>query len=306
MANSLNRLQMSQIESNFNEALLAYQPRFPKIAKMLGGPAGTVYVGKNAVGGIARTLADSATSSVVDNMHSFQAAFTTLEKYKIHKIPKHKLGNEAGLASVGEELAQVAGKNIDNDGFAMLSGLFAAAHPRAGAAAGQVGAGKLALDTGLKGLQGEGGEFLYDTLLATAALSEVSLSALVQLLLKQMDDRGMPLSLATTGNLALVCSAKNAQIAHELIKSSLSGSDNASNYNNGLFNAGVVIWEQVDDDDYFVIDVDHTPLGYYLARAPSVEVTDDTDTMFSNFVVKWHGVPVYDPYLFGVVGCNVA
>lgn len=306
MANVLSRTKINQIEANFIENMLAYKPKYLAVGKELRGEPGTVKVGKNAVGAIAATLADTATSATTSDMHSFEASFSSLQRYVKHTVPAHTLKNQEGMVKVAAELSQIAGKNIDREFFSMIEGLWAAAHPRAGNTAGLVGAGKKAIDTGLKGLIGEGGEFTYDTLLATAAMSETTINALVQLLLKQRDDRGLQLSLATTGKLVVLCAAQNAQIAHEVTKSALSGADNASNFHAPMFGGGITTWEFADPDDYLVIDADNTPFGYYLAESPTVDVKESDDGLFVHFVIKYNGVPVYDPYLYGVVGCNVA
>lgn len=306
MANNLNNKIITQIQANFVEAALLYVPKLTRVGRFESGPAGTVKVGKRASGGIAVTLTDAATSATTSDMHSFEAEFTTLERYVKHTVPSHRMQTEKGLIGVINDLGQVAGKNIDREFFSMTEGLFAAAHPRASNNAGCVGAGKKALDTGLKGLVGETGEFTFDTLLATASLSETSLNALVELLIKQRDDRGLQMSIGQTSKLAVICAAKNVKTAIELTKSTLSGSDMATNYLNTMFGGGVVQWEFTDDDDYMVVDGDNSPFGYYLGREPSVEVRESDDGLFTHFVVKYHGVPVYDPYLYGVVACNVA
>ena len=303
MGNNLNNKNVTLMA--WLTGIASYTPLYPTIGRSMSGDAGTVKVGSHAIGGIASTLADNATSVTATPIASHQAEFTTAERYVMHRFPKHQLNTEKGLLEAITQLGAVAAKNIDRDFFGMVEGLLTAADPRAGTDVGCVGAGKKFFDTGKKGLIGESGEFLYDNKL-TSGLSESALWSAVSAIQARRDDRGLQMRLGQMASLVVVCSSKNAPIAHELIKSVQSGADLADNYMRGIFK-GCVCWEFSDVNDWMVLDTDVTPLGYYLAtgREPTFEVRESEDGFFSILVAKYHGTPVYSPYDYGIVGADV-
>jgi hypothetical protein len=205
---------------------------------------------------------------------------------------------------MAKQLAQVVGNELDAAAGALLSGLFAAAHPRAGAGAGQVGAGKKYLDTGLAFLAGEGGAGTQDNLI-TSALSEAALNTAIKLLLQYKSDRGVSLNLGSMGGLALVVSPAKAQTAHELVVSALSGADMASNFIKGLVTEIVVTNHLTDEDDWFLIDPANTPLAIAY-DSPAVRLTTQTQGLLHDAVVECRYVACKAPYEPGIIGSNIA
>lgn len=302
MANNINTKRI--IQEIWPRALADYSAKHPRFAKEMSGPAGSVRVGRMEVGGIAATLADNATSASAVDLASFEATFTTAKKYIKHTVPTHVLANDTAF---GDALVQLAGKtmaNIDKDVFDLLAALFAANHPRVGTGVGQVGSGKYYLDTGLKGLQGESGEFTYANKIATD-FGETGLDSAFQLLRGLKDDRGVPLNLGLQGDLVLVVNPADLKLAHEVTQSVLSGSDNASNFYRGLV-SDIVDYAFTDADSWFLFAKSSSPMGYYLAEAPNVEIRPSDDGLFTHLVATYTGCPVYSPYEYGLVGSTGA
>lgn len=298
MANNVNTKRI--IQEVWPRAIADYSPKHARFSKELSGPAGSVRIGRMEVGGIALTLADNATSATTVDLASFEATFTTAKKYIKHTVPTHLLANDIAF---GDALTQLAGKtmaNIDKDCFDLLAALMATNHPRVGTGVGQVGSGKYYIDTGLKGLQGEGGEFTYANKIATD-FGETGLDSAFQLMRGWKDDRGVPLNLGMQGDLVLVVNPADLKLAHEVTQSLLSGSDMASNFYRGMV-SDIVDYAFADADSWFLVAKNSTPLGYYMAEGPSVTVTQSDDTLFTHMVATYTGCPVYSPYEHGLVG----
>lgn len=297
MGNNLNTKQISQLD--WANMVAAHPPKYPRVGRVMSGPPGTVRMSGRAFGGIAQTVADNATSVSAQDLASFEAVFTTAQKVVKHTVPSHTVQTEAGLFEGARQLAGKLSRNIDLDFFSGLEGLFSATSPRAGTGVGQVGAGKYVIDTGKKGLQGEGGEFTYANKLS-ADFAESALDSGFQLMRGWKDDRGLPINMGMSG-MALVVNPADIKLAHETTASLLSGSDNASNFYKGLV-SDVVDYQFADGDAWFLIDIENCPVGYYLAIGPSVEITESDDTLFTHFVGKYNGCFVYSPYEYGLVG----
>lgn len=294
MANNLNNLRITQ--EAWQSALATYTPKYPRVGKAMSGPAGSVKISGYAVGGIAQDVPDSGNVTAQD-FASFAATFTTAERVVIHEVASHKLKTEADLIENVQALAAACAKNIDIEFFSGLLGLMTAAHPRVGTGVGQVGSGKLYVDTGKKGLLGEAGEFTYANRVA-ADLDESGLDSAFALMRSWKDDRGLPLGLGN--RLVLVVNPGDYKKAHELTKSVLSGSDMASNIYAGLV-SDIVDWQFTDNDMWVLVDLDATPVGYNLAVKPSLEIRESETGLKTYFVAKYHGCFVYSPYEYGLV-----
>ncbi len=288
---------------------LAEQPTaFTRAGRVRTGLPGTYQIGGIMAGGLAQTVADTDSSVTETPISTIASSAVTTHRVIKHKVPKHVLAQDYALEGWGQQLASDCAVNMSKDYFDFLEGLFAAAHPRAGAGAFQVGAGKKYIDSGLAYLATVGGAGTQDNLL-TAAFSESALSSAYQLMLKYKTDRGVPLHLGTSGGLVLVVGPKNLQTANEVVKSQLSGSDMASNMFNGLIK-DIVCWNfTTDEDDWFLISDPASPscpVGTYIAQAPSVYASPSDDLQFVNLVAEYTSGCFKAPLEAGIVGSNVA
>lgn len=290
----------------FLTALAAAQGKWAKFCKLIdSSDVAQVTLGQGAFGGSLSTVSRTATSNpAASDFFTFETDFPVVHKALVHTFPVKTASSEYAFEDMGVQLAQLIENELDAAAGALLSGLFAAAHPRAGAGAGQVGAGKKYLDTGLAFLQGEAGAGTQDNLL-TSALAEASLNSAIKLMLQYKSDRGVSLNLAASGGLCLVVAPKNAQIAHELVVSALSGADMASNFIKGLISEIVVTNHLADDDDWFLVDPKNTPLAIAY-DSPAVRLTTQTQGLLHDAVVECRLVACKAPYEPGIIGSNVA
>lgn len=303
MASGFNAARIKQA---FAAEAIADHGKAARVGKIVSEPGASSYrVSGAAIGGTANTLASNATSASTSDAFTFEASYTLAQKYIKHTIPLNTLRTDTALGNAGVQMAQAIRAAMDADFFSGLEGCFTADHPRAGAGAGQVGAAKKYLSTGLKYLAGEGGEGTQDNLL-TSALDEAALNSAVQLMLQYRNDRGAPLHLGSQGGLVLVVAAKNAKTAHELVVSQLSGSDMASNFVRGLISDVVVYPFATDDDDWFLVDKANAPVGLVVGDEPTVEVNVSDDGLFAHIVGKWTAAFWRAPYEPGLIGSNVA
>lgn len=290
----------------FVSTLAQSQGMWAKFCKFIDSSGvAQVTLGQGAFGGSMSTVSRTATSNPsASDYFTFESDFALAHKALVHTFPVQTRNSEYAFADMGVQLAQLVENELDAAAGALLSGLFAAAHPRAGAGAGQVGAGKKYLDTGLAYLAGEAGAGTQDNLL-TSALAEASLNSAIKLMLQYKSDRGVSLNLGSMGNLCLVVSPKNAQVAHELVISSLSGADMASNFVKGLVSDIVVTNHLTDDDDWYLIDPKSTPLAIAF-DSPAVRLTTQTQGLLHDAVVECRYVACKAPYEAGIIGVNVA
>ena len=303
MANQANVPVITQ--ASFITGLAEQTSVFARCGRVVTGTGGTFKVSGRSVGGLAAALAKTASALAATDVANFEVDVTTAHKVIKHTVNNKMLTSEKGYENVGTELANKILVSMDKDYMDFLEGLFAAAHPRAGAAVFEVGAGKKFIDTGLAYLQTEGGAGTQDNLITTA-FSETALDAALQLLWKYKDDRGVPLHLGLAGGVVLVVGPKNRKTAQEVVYSDLSGADNAINSQRALI-SDVVTWNlTTDEDDWFLIDVRNAPVGTYIAAPPSVSMGMSDDGLFTHFVAEYESVPFKLPYEYGIIGSNVA
>jgi len=294
------------VQRNFVQAMLEGGGKAPRCMRWVVEPGVQSFrVGQGAFGGIGATLSRTATSASNSDYFTFETSHALDMKVIKHTVPEHTMRSDTGFASAGRQMADAAVGTLDKIAFDGLEGLFSLAHPRAGAGAGQVGAGKKYIDTGLAYLQTEAGAGTQDNLL-TAALSETSLNAAIKLLALQRSDRGVALNNGTNGGLVLVVDPLNMQLAHELTKSALSGADNQSNFLRGQFADVVVYPLTTDADDWFLVDLKNAPVGMVLGTLPTVTMSMTTDGLFVELVAKVECVFFTNPYETGIIGSNVA
>ena len=296
----------SRIMQSFVSAFAEKSNIAARVAPMVPAAGAQSYrVGGAAMGGTASTLSRTATSLTAQDAFSFEASFTMLDRVIKHTIPWTTLASDYALNSAGQGMADSIRDDLDKMFFDGLESLAALAHPRVGAGAGQVGAAIKYMDTGIKYLNGEAGEATQDNMI-TAALSESALNTALKLLQAYRSDRGAALHLGSNGGLTLVVANKNAQTAHELVRSQLSGADMASNYVQGLISDIVVYPFTTDDDDWFLVDPKKAPFGLAIGAAPVVTVTSSDDGLFAHIVGKHSACFWVSPYEAGFVGSDVA
>lgn len=288
------------LQAAFAQGLTDTSPLVSRVGRIVNtGGARTVDIGGGAFGGIGATLSTTATTQSNSDWFTYSASHTVTKKVVKHTVPVHSVNGDYGFEMLGQQLAQSAIKTMDKLFFDGLEGLFAASHPRAGAADGQVGAAKKYIDTGLVYSGGTQDNKLV------AALSETSLNNAVKLLLQYRSDRGIPLHIGAQGGLVLVVDPYNAQIAHELVKSQLSGADMASNFVNGLI-SDIVVWPfTTDADDWFLIDKSIAPVGMALGSDPTARINMSVDGLFYECVAEVDCCFVKSPYEYGIIGSDV-
>ena len=304
MASSENALRI--VQASFAQGIAATGSKAAMAGRIIPATgAATFKIGNGAFGGLGATLSRTATSQSLSDFFTFESDHTMLHKVLKHVVPVATTRTDYAFEQAGIQLAQAAIATMDKLFFDGLEGLFSAAHPRIGAGAGEVGAGKVYLDTGLAFLAGEPGAGTQDNLL-TSALGEAALNTAIKLLLQYRSDRGIPLHLASNGGLVLVVAPKNAQLAHELVVSQLSGADMASNFVKNLITDVVVFPFTTDDDDWFLIDKANAPVGIALESDPTARISTTTDGLFYEMVSEVSCVFFKSPYEYGIVGSNVA
>lgn len=304
MASSFNA---GRIVQSFVTAFADANGLAPRVMPVVQVPGASAYkVGGAALGGTAATLSATATSLAASDAFSFESSFAMAQKVVKHTIPLNTLQTDYALDAAGQGMADSIMSALDKLGFDGLEGLFAAAHPREGAGAGQVGAAnQFYLDASLAFLQGEAGAGSNANLLTTA-LDESALNNAIKLMIGYKNDRGHPMHLGANGGLVLVVAPKNAQVAHELVRSQLSGADMASNFVTNLI-SDIVVWPfTTDDDDWFLIHKTKCPVGLAVAEAPTVEINTSDDGLFVHIVGKFTACFFRSPYEYGIVGSNVA
>lgn len=288
------------LQASFAQGLTNTAPLVQRVGRIIAtGGARTVDIGGGAFGAIGATLTTTATTQALSDWFTFTASHTVDKKVVKHVAPVHTVNGDYGFEMLGQQLAQSAIKTFDKLFFDGLEGLFAAAHPRVGAGDGQVGALKKYIDTGLVFSGGTQDNKL------TAALSETSLNDAIKLLLNYRSDRGIPLHLGSNGGLVLVVAPKNAQVAHELVISQLSGADMASNFVRGIV-SDIVVWPfTTDDDDWFLVDRANAPVGMALGSDPTARIALSVDGLFYEAVAEVDCCFIKSPYEYGIVGSNV-
>jgi len=293
------------VQHNFAQGMVenpSQAARAMRIVPAVG--ASSFRVGGGAFGGVGSTLSATATSVSNSDYFTFEASHAMTTKVIKHKVPKDTLNSDYAFEQAGAQLATAALGTLDKMAFDGLEGLFALACPRAGAGAGQTGVGKSYLDTAKAFLAAEAGAGAQDNLL-TSALSEAALNAAIKLMLQKRSDRGIAMNLGSNGGLSLVVDPQNAQVAHELVRSSLSGQDNASNFINGLISDIVVYPLTTDADDWFLIDAKNAPVGLAIGSDPTARISLTTDGLFYELVAEVRAVFFTSPYDYGIVGSNV-
>lgn len=303
MANNMEATRRAQMA--FVAGLAAGTEDYAKCCQVLTPRAGQLQLGSLAAGGLATEVTSATTSVAADNMASQIASINAQAWVLKHQTPWAELDWDLSLADqAGVKLANAARQNVNKQFFDGLEGLFAAAHPAAGAGVGEVGAAKSFIDTGLAFLQTEAGAGTQANLL-TAAFSEAALDTALQTMQNYKDQRGLPINGGANGGLVLVVGPKNRKTAHEVVNSVLSGADMASNSIGPLIREVVTFPLTTDEDDWWLIDPMLSPAGIWMVEQPTVEVRSSDDGIFAIFVAKWQSAFYTRAYEYGIIGNNI-
>lgn len=303
MANNLNTQRI--VQEVWASSVASYNPKWQKVFRDLGGPSGIVKVGDMVLGAVPQTIADSATSeATASDFASFQATFGTQEKVIKHTFASHILESDITLRAKVSEFAGNVLYGIDLDAFSGLEGLLTADHVRAGTDPGCVGEPESGhykyIGAGKKGLYGESGVFTYSNKVS-AAFSRASLGTAVALMAGWKNDRGQAMNLGVNGY-TLVVNPADLLAAHEAVHSTLSSNAMQSNYFQGLITDIVAFPFVTSTTGWFLLANGQQPVGYRLARFPSVELREGVDGTISHLVAKFNGCFVYSPFEYGLVG----
>lgn len=300
MASSQNASRI--VQASFAQGIAQANGLAARAGRILMTPGAlSVEVGQGAFGGIGQTLSNTASTVTSSDWFTASTSHPMVKKVVNHIVPAHTLRGDYAFEQAGLQLAASALATMDKGFFDGLEGLFAAAHPRAGAGDGQVGAAKMYLDAGLAFNGGT-----QDNLLAAAALTEANLNLAIRKMLSYRSDRGVPLHLGANGGLVLVVDPQNAQVAHELVRSQLSGSDLASNFINGLISDVVVYPFTTDSDDWFLIDKANSPVGIAIGEEPTARISYTTNGLMAELTAEVSFCFYKSPYEYGIIGANVA
>lgn len=303
MANSLDNV-IKIAQQTFLDSLAEQIELYAQCGQVLDHAGGQARLMAANAGGLPTEVTGATTSVAATDLTSGIKVVTQRGWALKHRLPRVQLGwsQESLAADVSRGLANAAGAAINKLYFDGLEGLFAAAHPMAGASNGQVGAGKKFLDTGLKFAQGTAADGSQDNLL-TDALSENALNAARALLRTYKNQQAVAMNLAD-GNYALVVGPNNEKLAKQLLNSAVTGS--AMQVNTLQNWAKPVVFPLAGDpDDWFVIDVDKSPCGIWMGEPPMIEVLPSEDNLFVNFVAQFSASFYTKAYEFGIIGSNV-
>ena len=151
----------------------------------------------------------------------------------------------------------------------------------------------------------------------TAALSATSLASARQKLMEWKNFNGDPMGLGM-GNLALIVSPKNADLAEQLTKSPLARevfqtpdlAASGANINpqaNRPYDVIVAPFLTTDDDDWFLVQTGiQSPVYYWTAQAPHMVIQEDeANQKVIMSVSMYHKVYIQTPPN-GIIGSNVA
>lgn len=302
MANSLdNVIRIAQ--ETFVDQLAQSTEDYARCCEVLDYEGGQARLMATNAGGLAQSVTSATTSVTASDLTSGISTITQEAFVLKHRVPWAQLNWSTNLAAdAGRQLANAAAQNVNKLFFDGLGGLFTTAHPMAGAGAGQVGVGKFFLDTGLGFAQGTPAAGTQNNLLV-AALSETTLDAAKQLLRNYKNQQALPMNMAGS-NMVLVVSPKNERIAKELIGSVYSGSDMQTN-TFARYAEVIVHPFATDDDDFFLIDRDKSPVGIWMGESPTLDVLPSEDGIFVNMVAKFQASFYIKAYEFGIIGSNV-
>tara|TARA_R100000808_G_scaffold2971_2_gene11083 strand:+ start:313 stop:1227 length:915 start_codon:yes stop_codon:yes gene_type:complete len=304
MANSLSNVQ-EIAQQTFLQGLASSTEDYARCCEVLTYEGGDAKLMTTNAGGLASEVSASTTSVSATDLTSGISTITQ-EAYAIkHTVPWAQLNWSMNLAEdVGMQLANAAAANLNKLYFDGLDGLFALAHPSAGAGAGQVGAGKKFLDTGLAFAQTAADAGTQSNLI-TDALAESSLNNARSILRKWKNQQALPMNISGANDeMVLVCGPTNEKTAMELIVSQLSGADMQVNTFRSF--ADVVVYPLTDEDDWFLISKTKSPVGIWIGEAPTVIAREDETGLFVNFVCKFQASFYTKAYAAGIIGSNVA
>ena len=303
MANSLGNVQ-EIAQQTFVDGLASSTEDYARCCEVLSYEGGTAQLMATNAGGLGTEVTSASTSVSASDLTSGISSITQRAFVLKHSVPWAQLNWSLNLAAdAGTQLANAAAQNINKLFFDNLEGAFALNHPMAGAGAGQVGAGKHLIDTGLGFAQGTAVAGTQSNLL-TAAFSEAALDSAKQVLRNYKNQQALPMNMGAGSDMVLIVSPKNERVAAEVLTSALSGADMQANTFRQY--ADLVVFPfSTDDDDWFLIDKSKSPVGIWMSEAPTVIARESDDGIFVNFVAKWQASFYVKAYEYGLVGSNV-
>lgn len=303
MANALDNV-IKIAQQTFLDSLATATETYAECGEVLDFEGGQARLMAANGGGVPTEVTGATTSVAATDLTSGIKVATQRAWALKHRIPRVQLGwsQDQLAADISRGLANSAAASINKLYFDGLEGLFALAHPMAGAANGEVGAGKKFLDTGLKYAQGTANDGTQANLI-TDALSETSLNLVREMLRKYRNQQAVAMNLGD-GDFVLVVGAKNEKLARQLLVSDMTSAALQVNTLKGWAKP-VVYPLTTDDDDWFVIDRKLSPCGIWLGEPPMIEVLPSEDNIHVNFVAQFSASFYVKAYEFGIMGSNV-
>jgi hypothetical protein len=305
MANALSDLQTTAY-SEFHQVLVQGVSDFQKVGPVYMNDASNwTRTQMQGVGGF--TAYSAVAVSITKDLLAGKVNFSSSPKAKDHKITWSNLKDNPALASeIPRYLANQAMADIHAIFAVGMESLFAAAHPLAGTAAGQVGSSKKFLDTGLKTVNGTSGTYTQSNLL-TQALSRSAIVAAKQTLRQWRrvgDDQSLNLG-ADAAMLTLCVGTGDEDLARSLIGSAVTSSEMQVNTLQNGMQLYVYPWIS-DDDDWFLVDRTLEPVGMWIREAPFIKVGQSDNGLDLIWSAGFHADFVYSVEGAGIIGSNVA
>ncbi len=302
MANSLDNVQRI-VQKAFLDSLANATELYAECGKTLIDTGGQTQLLALNAGGPSQEVTGSTTSVDATDLTSGISKIFQRGWVKKHRLPRMQVDwlTESAIGDIGAGQANSAAADINKMYFDGLTGLFALNHPSAGTGAGQVGASKKFLDTGLKYRQGMSGEGTQDNLL-TAALSRDTLNLARAILRQYKNQQGTAMNMGD-GDYALIVGSANEELARQLLLSDMASKELQINTLKSW--AKPIVYPLSNPDDWFVVDTQKSPVGLWIGEQPLVTATPSEDNVFINFVVQYQASFYAKAYEFGIIGANV-
>lgn len=303
MANSLDNV-IKIAQATFLSQLAEQTEQYAECCQVLDYAGGQARLMAANAGGLPTEVTGATTSVTASDLTSGIKVVTQRAFALKHRMPRVQLdwSQDTLATDIATQLANAAFQGINKLYFDGLEGLFALAHPMAGAGAGQVGAAKKFIDSALGFAQTTANAGTQDNL-QVAALSATTLDIARQMLRGYKNQQAVPMNMGN-GRYVLVVGPENESLARQLMTADVTSAALQPN----TFKAWakpVVFPFASNGGDWFVIDVDKSPCGIWLGEAPMITVTPSEDEIFVNFVAQWQASFYVKAYEHGIIGSNV-
>lgn len=303
MANVLDNV-IAIAQATFLDSLAEQNELYAECGTVLDFEGGQARLMAANAGGIPTEVTGATTSVAATDLTSGIKVVTQRGWALKHRMPRVQLGwsQESLARDVSAGLANAAGAAVNKLFFDGLESLFALPHPMAVNTAGGVGAGKTFLDTGLGYALTTGAAGAQDNKLVDA-FSENAFNAARQLLRNYKNQQAVPMNMGD-GRYALAVGPSNEKAARQLLTSKFTSSNLQTNMNEAF--AKLVVYPLASDpDDWFLIDLDKSPVGIWMGEPPTINVLPSEDGIFVNFVAEFSASFYVKAYEFGIIGSNV-